>query len=381
MAERLQPWSRRRALAGVGALGGAGLAGGLWRGREPSAVEAEIRPPPTCAIAPPLSAPAAPPPGFLAGVSLAHAHRRGYGYGSQRCRDELARLVDLGATAVSLMPFGYLPDTAAPTVRFGGDRTLTDEDLRRAADDAHALGLAVILKPHLWGDGFWGGATGTTELDASGAEGGWAAWFEAYGAFAVHYARVAAACEAELYCVGLELTRATRDNPGAWAAVAARCRQVYTGKLTYGANWWEEAEIFQDWAAFDLIGLNAYYPLSEAPDPSLRELIAGWSEPLARICDLSARVDRPVLFTEVGCRSVRGAAAKPWDQALRGPADPELPARACEALMAALLPQPWAGGVFLWKWFSDGGLTERDDYDLRDGPAERVLARWWGGGR
>ena len=366
----LSRWSRRQAL---GSLGAAGVLGGLgWTfGRSattPEAAPLDLGPPG-----------ARPPADHYAGLSLAHVHRRGYGYGSDRCRAELARIAGLGANAVSLMPFGYVPALDSVEIRYGGDGSLTDDDLCQAVTDAHALGLKVCIKPHLWSRAFWRGDASPQSLDASNAPGGWAAWFDYYGAFAAHFAVVAESVGAELLCVGLELTAATLANPGAWAQVAARCRAVYKGKLTYGANWWEEAEGFHDWDAFDYIGVNAYYPISTAPDPTLSQLTSGWQAPLAKLAALSTRSGRPVLFTEAGFRSVRGAAANPWDQNGSGSDDPALQARAVAGLLAAIASQPWLDGVFLWKWFTDGGMEDEDAYDLRGGPAESAIARAWGG--
>ena len=40
----------------------------------------------------------------------------------------------------------------------------------------------------------------------------------------------------------------------------------------YTANWGEEFESLSFWEAFDFIGVSAYYPLSENPQPTAAEL-------------------------------------------------------------------------------------------------------------
>ncbi len=317
--------------------------------------------------------PVALPHGFQAGMSLAHLHRRGQGYGSQASRVQLARLRGLGLTHVVLTPFGYLSSLTGTRIVFGGelDPTLTDADLVAEMAQARQAGLRVVVKPHLWARAFSGGQV--SRQDVRPEE--WGAWFRAYEAFIVHYAKLAGVAGADCLVVGLEYLKATQEAPGAWAGVARACRQVFGGRLTYAANWYAEVEVFQDWGAFDAIGVNAYYPLSDAPDPSIAQLRAGWQPHLDRLQALSVRSRKPVLFCETGLRAVRGAAARPWDQGLSGSADPGLQARGYEALLRSIAGRSWLEGVWWWKWFTDEP-GEPDPYCPRGKPAEGVLAAW-----
>lgn len=322
-------------------------------------------------------APTRPRPGFHAGMSLAHVHRgkRGeLGYGSPACLETLRSLKALGVTHISATPFGYqraLEDTA---IVYGADSSLPDGSLLALAEQARGLGLAVCLKPHIWSNAFWRGDASRQDIDP-GSEAGWRAWFQSYTAFAVHYAALAERMGAEVYCVGLEYLKATEQNPGAWAAVAEACRRVYGGALTYAANWWREVEIFADWSAYDFIGVNAYPPLTEHPDPDLQALVAGWDAHL----DLLERVhrgngERPVLVTEAGICATSGAAARPWDQGHRGAHDPELQARTYEALLHAGGRRPWLAGVYFWKVMTDPRASDIYQPTVE---AREVLQRWW----
>src|SRR5262245_11356502 len=85
------------------------------------------------------------------GVSLAHVHRRGFGYGSDECREQLAQIAKLGANWVAITEFGFMKSCTDPHIRFGGgDRSMNEDDLRRTVADAHAAGLKVLLKPDIW---------------------------------------------------------------------------------------------------------------------------------------------------------------------------------------------------------------------------------------
>jgi hypothetical protein len=374
--------SRRALLAGTAAAGAAVVGGAAWWvPRVRSAPLPPIPNPPKrapVALLPALSAPTPLGPGRHAGINLAHQHRRGLGYGSAASKAQLQALRTLGVTHVALTNFGYVGSVGDVNIRWGDrlDPTLRDEDLLAEARAAKALGLEVTLKPHIWSPAFWSSGKSRQDMRPRDGQGGWAAWFEAYTAFATHYAALAEEMGASLYVVGLEYLRATVECPGAWADVAAACRKVYGGRLTYAANWWREAELFADWSAFDVIGVNAYDPLSKARAPDAEALQAGWQEPLARYGALAAHTGKSVLFTEAGLPALRGAAARPWDAGLRGEADPALQAAAYEALLATTTPQPWFAGVYWWKWFTDGSEHADATYPP-NAPARRVLGRWW----
>ncbi|MFT4978407.1 MAG: hypothetical protein ACI8S6_004317 [Myxococcota bacterium] len=348
-------------IAATSALGGCGLL------RRP----ADEEPAPTTSLTP-----RPPRPGFHAGFNYAHLHRGGIGYGSEASHAQLIRLRALGVSHLALTPFGYLPELDGTVIRFGSqlDRSLTDDDLRREAAQAQALGFSVCLKPHLWSNAFWSGGKSRQDIEPPD----WDPWFESYAKFAEHYAKLAEDIGASLYVVGLEYLKATTDNPGAWAMVAERCRASYGGALSYAANWWREVDAFADWSAYDYIGVNAYYPLEAGSDPSAAALAAAWQPHLDHLGGLARASGKPVLFLEAGLRAVAGATIRPWDQGLRGTASPGLQARAYEALLAASAERGWLEGIYWWKWFTDDESRERDDYSPMGMPAEIVISRWWG---
>ncbi|MFZ5479398.1 MAG: glycoside hydrolase family 113 [Myxococcota bacterium] len=323
-----------------------------------------------CATRPPVSGPAWSPkpvplaPEFARGMNLAHIHRRGRGYGSPTAAAQLDRLAALGVRDVALNPFAYTPSTSSTEIRFDGDDTLTDDDLRAQVEHCHARGLRVMMKPHLWS---WQFMTGVGNPDIRPPD--WGAWFEAYTRYALHYARIAEETRCAWLCVGLEYTNASRENPGAWARVAEACRKVYAGKLLYAANWYAEPALFADWDAFDAIGIDAYYPLEGT---TVEELSASWATHLDAIEAVAK--GRPVVFAEAGYRAAEGSTREPWDGD-GGRHDPDLQARAYEALLRAATARPWFGGVYWWKWFTDED-GERDLF-VPEEAARDVLKAWF----
>ena len=95
---------------------------------------------------------------------------------------------------------------------------------------------------------------------------------------------------------------------------------------------------------------------------------------------LSARVKRPVLFTELGYRSSDYAAARPWEHH-GGATNLELQADAFRAFFRVVWPQPWFGGVYIWKWESYPNHARADDggFTIEHKPAEDVVRRYFAG--
>jgi hypothetical protein len=308
------------------------------------------------------------------GMSYAHAMRRGQGYGSADSARSLARLKEIGVEWISITPFGFQRDAAAREFRWlrPGSRGFgeTDESLQAVTRQAHALGLKVMLKPHLWlRPPLWPGSIEPrSEADR-------AAWFATYRDFALHYAHLAQQEGMEAFCVGNELARLT-VHEAEWRRLITAVRAEYAGPLTYGA---EAEEVFRVpfWDALDFIGVSAYYPLVDVPCPGRATVVAAWQPLVDRLARLSARQRRRVVFTELGYRSAPFGAWRQWEIPDEAPVDLRAQAEAYEAFFAAVWPQPWFGGVFWWKWFSYPGHSGpgSNDFELENKPAEWVVQR------
>ncbi|HVR71168.1 MAG TPA: hypothetical protein VMT87_10025 [Vicinamibacteria bacterium] len=308
------------------------------------------------------------------GMSYAHAMRGGRGYGSEHSERSLRALRGLGVEWISITPFGFQRDAAARSFRWlaGESRGAgeTDERLEAVTRQAHALGLKVMLKPHIWlRPPLWPGSIEPR------SEADWTAWFATYEAFAVHYARLAREAGLDAFCVGNELAKTTARE-AEWRRVIAAVRREYAGPLTYGA---EAEEVFRVpfWDALDFIGVSAYYPLVAEPSPGRSALAEAWGPIVARLARLSASQRRKVVFTELGYRSARQGAWRHWEIEDTAPVDLWAQAEAYEAFFLAVWPQPWFGGVYWWKWFSHPGHSGpgSNDFELEGKPAELVVRR------
>jgi hypothetical protein len=267
--------------------------------------------------------------------------------GGRVAPEALDPLRALGVDWISQTPFGWCPSLTAPkVVRNAGDDVYwgeSDQGLAETAGFARSLGIKTLLKPHLWVPG--GSWVGDLRM---GSEEDWQRWFRSYEDFILHYARLAEREHMDGLVVGAELRCAARRTPD-WRRLIQRVREVYHGPLTYCANWNEEEQV-EFWGDLDFIGVQAYYPLSDAPHPSLAQIRTAWLPIVTRLEALARRTGRPVVFTEVGYKSVAGTLAAPWSWDTRGKTDFGLQRDAYRALFEAVWSRSWFGGTFIWKW-------------------------------
>lgn len=290
------------------------------------------------------------------------------GPGMEPLLDELQAL---GVNSVQVHPYARISSNG----RVGYRRGPVTPATLRPIEWAKGRGMSFLLKPHLayWGSGFsWRGEI-TFEDEAH-----WEAFFRGYEAFIVHQAELAEQAGADVFAVGTELHK-TLHREADWRRVIAAVRSVYSGKLTYAANWDEQGDV-PFWDAVDYVGVQFYYPLSEALPPSAAQLEAGWAERLAELRAVSAAHGKPILLTELGYAVSEEAALRPWSDAAVGDraAGEALKLRCMRVALQQIESEPAIAGVFLWKWFP-GGRDHRDEFVLQYDAMREVIGGAWGG--
>lgn len=277
----------------------------------------------------------------------------GKGYGSAPCARTMRDLARMGATWVSLTPFGRIWDLSPTGVDLSFEAPF--ETNRRAVADAvrqaHAEGLQVLLVPHLWVEsGDWRG-----ELDL-GTHERWAAWAKAYERFVVAWARIAEETQVDLFSVGVELRHwVTTSFAHTFLPILHAIREVYTGPITYSGNW-DDIEQTVILGEIDVIGINAFYPLAEKDGASLEVLLEGGRRVAERGRALAERWQKPVLFNEMGYTTRKDPAIRPWewpDRMNDVVVDQTAQAEAYFALLGPLLDEAWFAGFFVWRVYAD----------------------------
>ena len=131
--------------------------------------------------------------------------------------------------------------------------------------------------------------------------------------------------------------------------------------------------------------MQGYFELTDKENPSLETLRGAWNPHRETLAALAKETGRPLLFTEVGYRSIHYAASKPWrwpSREERGTVEPdyELQARLYEAFFQSLWEEPWFAGAILWKWHPEAERRADRlalDFSPQFKPAEDVIEQWF----
>ncbi len=237
-------------------------------------------------------------------------------------------------------------------------------------------------------------------------------WFDAYSAFASHFAQMSERYHLPYFIIGDRLSSVTTDNdktskktdpagidsgvPGEllnctlgrrdceWRHVINAIRSSdystyqhqpsdggggnYTGKLIYSANWGldgaAEFEKITWWDAVDYIGVAAYFPLSPGnAGLSVSDLVNSWhgktddptneGDIYTRLGKVSDKYFHPIIFTSAGYESVPGSNSSPGTTSGSDP-DQSEQLSDMQALTATFSQASWWAGVF---WSAEQPLT------------------------
>jgi Glycoside Hydrolase Family 113/FG-GAP-like repeat len=333
-----------------------------------------------------------------------------YYNGAYENADSLPALAATGANAAAL-DIEYGIDVVHSTVY--ADATYTDSlsALAATTTEATGRGLVVMIRPLIdfldpakigtYGVGDWRSFYNPTDPGA---------FFASYKAMILSVAQVAQANGAAILCIGAELDQlAGPAYLSYWTDIITSVRTVFSGKLTYSANWdaalspWQGqhglgagtgdlATQVSFWSELDFIGIDCYAPLSDAVSPVLADLIAGWtqvpSDPtslavtgnqslISYFGNVASRVGEPLLFTEIGYESANDAARQPAGTSTNL-YDPALQANLYAAFFDAWQQSgsDVLTGVFFWNWdpnAAEVGPGNGPNFSPQALPAQRVV--------
>lgn len=286
----------------------------------------------------------------------------------------LDRLDQLGANAVTIHPYARIRNNG----EVGGRRT-PRQTVLRPLRWSEARRLDVMIKPHL---GYWGSSFSWRGEIAFGSDRAkWARFFDGYERFIFRMAELAEQGGAEWFVVGTELG-GTVHHEARWRAIIAGVRERFSGKLTYAANWDAYREV-PFWDALDAVGVQGYFPLTAKPaadgvadPPTNRQLRRGWEALTRRLSEFAARVERPVLFTELGYDATITATSEPWRNGPRSPDGEALQLRAMRVALQSVEDNESILGLFLWKWFPSDRPV-REDFSLQHPAVVDLLREAW----
>jgi hypothetical protein len=283
----------------------------------------------------------------------------------------LIYLSELGVGSIALMAVYYQDDVASKRIYVDEKKTPSDESLGHAINIIHSLGMKVMLKPHV------DVADDEARCNILPSE----EWFASYKEFILHYAVIAQKYNVELLCIGTELSNTTTVRwKEKWMDIISAIRKVYSGSITYAANW-DEYETVSFWDAVDYIGMDAYFPLTNKDNPPKEDIIAAWNaqaDILEQWLKTSGH-DKPIIFTEVGYDTVLGSNKRPWRilPTLASQVESQDEQANClEALFIVLTNRPWFKGFYWWNYFPRPDIGPLG-YTLRGKKGEKILSEWF----
>lgn len=289
-------------------------------------------------------------------------------------QEHVDAFLEINADHAAVMPFGFIKNLESPELVFNTDRQWYGETkggARQYIELLRANEVRVMLKPQIW---IWKGEfTGNLKMNS---EQDWKKLETSYRDFILTYAELAQETRAEILCIGTELEQFVKNRPEYWISLIQEIRKVYKGKLTYAANW-DEYKRTPFWRDLDYIGIDAYFPLSDAKTPTVAQLKKGWKPWKDQIASLSSKTEKQVIFTEFGYRSMDYTAKKPWlvDRTEEG-INLEAQVNAKKAIFEEFWNEDWFAGGFVWKWFIEhdkAGGGDDNRFTPQNKPAEEII--------
>jgi len=317
------------------------------------------------------------PDAMMKGIEFTRA--AGDTYNSNDAEQSLEQLHATGANWVTIVPIWWMADTGRSAIYPRPGASPSDGEIEYIIDKAHDLGMQVFLKPEIrCSTGVWIGRHRPHSPS----------WYNYYRVFIMHYAQLAQETKCEMLSAGGELDSTALDSVGRvqWTQNINWVKGEYLGPVAYAADWRTYRSI-PFWDSLDVVGINAYFPVwTHVPpsQPDFQSLCQEWSGCISQIESFRDSLGlpdstKPILFTEVGYRSVTGCDTAPWNETSTGTYSPTDQRSSYMAALHSTLGKPWFAGWFWHEWTTDPdqGGTGDLSYTPKGKLAQEVLRRWF----
>lgn len=283
---------------------------------------------------------------------------------------------------ITLTPFIRQMNYNKPKLRLVSDESYKNrfKKYKTIKEECNKFGIKIMLKPHIWlsktENGKWrSDIKMETEKD-------WDSWFKNYSQVMLKYAELAEILQLEQFCIGTELETTVYEKPEQWKILIQKVKAIYKGKLTYAANWNKEFEVVPFWNELDYIGVQAYFPLSETDNPTLIELERNWKKHTEKIELVSTKFNKPVLFTEIGYKSIQGTSKKPWEwngiKNVYSKISKKEQLLCYQAFFNTIWKKPWFHGIHIWEWQAQGTSDGNNaNFTIEGKPSLNLIAKYF----
>lgn len=343
--------------------------------------------------------------------------------GAYEDANSLDALAQTGANAIEAsLEYGIDPQT--DEVYDSSSFTDSLSALGATITQAVGLGLSVMVRPLVdfvnqrdmkgtpysvgeWRSDFNPGAAGSAGANA---------FFKSYETMILAEAEVAEADGATSFCIGSELDQICGPAYKFYwnQIINAQRADDPKLKLTYAADWdddispWKSAHTGLKAGTGNLatqisfagelnsIGVDCYAPISDAADPTLAQLIAGWTEKptdpttlavtggkslISYFEGVAKAVGKPLIFTELGYENATDAASQPAGSSTKV-VDNALQAELYRAFFKAWSEAGNSSltGVYFWNWdpnAAEVGPGQGVAFSPQGLPAQNVVTNWF----
>jgi hypothetical protein len=291
--------------------------------------------------------------------------------------DEIA---NVGCDAVKFVVDARQENGASARIYLDLRMTPTPEQLGQLIQHAKSKKLRVILMPIVLLDKPRGNEwRGKIQPSPDPDFGGWPEWWNSYRDMLNHYAWIAQANGVDVLVVGSELVSTeTEEHLEQWRRTIKSVRKTFKGRLTYSSNW-DHYDHVKFWDQLDLIGMNSYWKFGTEgsnENPSVEHIVSRWKEIQNDLFPFVKKVNKPLLFLEIGWFSQDNVAYEPWDYTRDQPINLELQRKLYEGFFRAWWGNPHLGGFSIWEWTPGDGGPEDNGYTPENKPAEHVIREW-----
>lgn len=261
----------------------------------------------------------------------------------------IGQIAETGANTICLVVTAYQENCSSTSLFIEGRKSPSKQRLLELIALCRKRSMRVVLMPIVLlenpREGEWRGKI---------EPGNWDNWWEDYTNYIIHYAQIAEQADVDVLIIGSELV-STESQTDRWRNLIRLVRGVYAGRLCYSANW-DHYRVIQFWSDLDIIGMTSYYDLTDGERPTIERLLEKWKSIKKEILDWQSKINRLLLFTEVGWPNQVTCAQYPWDyyRAMDKP-DPQAQAICFEAFFQTWINEKATTGFLVWEWRNHPG--------------------------
>ena len=302
-------------------------------------------------------------------------------YASENFKNTVRKMAVDGVNTIALVVQYNQVDQNSSNL-FPTNNTASDTALISGIKFIQSIGLKATIKIFIEpNNGYWRAMISANNRDS---------WFSDYTSILRKYALISQQNNLGLFNIGTELAtmaspKHNPDNTRRWKEMIAIVRSIYSGKLTYGGNWgdpYNEANEIQFWGDLDYIGISAYYSLSNEQIPQVGTMLASWQNiHNISLQPLVNRWNKPIIFTEVGFRSINQGAYYPAEWFRSANFEEIGQANAFEAMFSFFDNKSYMAGMQIWDVSSDPnyGGQGNTDFTFVNKKAESTVKKWFTG--